>query len=194
MANVSYRDGSLARQKKPTNKWHVLHSCKFYVFFVVAFPFVIASVMSIVCWICVLDHSARLRHCQLSLAHSLLILFASQPNNNRNNCYFLPSLCLIAKSVCSYFIRDFLPLCQCCKWNTFGILLASDHFGCCVLWNSFSLIYTCIHCNLLIFFANARETSEISTFKNCSRWRVRARPYANRSFHTTIQWIFECCC
>lgn len=151
------------------------------VFFVVVV--VIASVMSIVCWICVLDHSARLRH--TDCLHSFAVLF-----NNRNNCCFLchsaavtdatalcTSRCLF---VCVFFSHVWLSFALLFwPWNcSLSEWARTRTFGCCFL------IYTCIHCNLLIFFQNARE--------NIKRMKQEKRSQCDRTQKKTIHSMRSC--
>lgn len=92
-------------------------------------------------------------------ALALSVLF-----NNRNNCYFYFALAaadallfLCAATLFPLFISNvhicltFFACCCCCCCFRISMELLCARFGCCLL-----LIYTRIHCNLLIFSKCAR--------------------------------------
>lgn len=172
--------------------------CGFCVFVVV-----IASVMSIVCWICVLDHSARLRHTDCLLS----VLF-----NNRNNCYFSFALANAAAMLLvllpslfsqSAFMFDFLRL----LFYFHGIVMRARSLSLSVA--RFRMLFakqllSYLHMYTLQSFdlfkmRKKRASSKFIPFPNTFRKNYSYSVWVCMCLCVprtgkTIQWIFECCC
>lgn len=163
--------------------WHVLVACKFLcsrsllLFFCATsasllFPLLLSSSFgtSIVCWnISVLDHSARLRH-----TDRLFLPTSADPH--RSTQPFLTIVIIVVffailQLLATFFSHNFLSVLFALQFihsleSVFNANTAlAPHIraaGLLRMEHSFSLIYTCIHCNQLIFLSNASVRARAS--------------------------------